>query len=155
MPKKYAAPSPRLVLLLLGFCLGLLVSAGGGSAIEQIGGRTFCGSCHVMHEAAWTHAQSAHARQACNECHAPQTFAIAHQARSTLYYTMANYFMDVPDVIRAGARTKDIIKNNCLRCHYETVREVNMGLKPYCTDCHRSVPHRGKLPLEQRTASDV
>jgi cytochrome c nitrite reductase small subunit len=111
-----------------------------------------------MAEAAWTHRQSAHGEQTCNECHIPHdniANMLVFKARTGVNDVVVNTFMDLADTVEASPAMKDVIKGNCVRCHYATVREVNMDVKEYCTDCHRSVPHLNKLPIDMRRAADV
>lgn len=53
----------------------LVAGAAGAYSMQATDQAAFCGSCHVMSEVAWTHKQSAHAKLACNECHAPSDLA--------------------------------------------------------------------------------
>ena len=116
----------------------------------------FCGSCHVMSEAAWTHSQSIHAKLACNECHAPASLAhkLVFKAEAGTRDIFHNSFQRVADVIHANPNTKDVVQANCIRCHGVTVSKVAMDSKPYCVDCHRSVPHKTRTPLAKRMAAD-
>jgi cytochrome c nitrite reductase small subunit len=140
------------------FLAGVFVILGANLALTATDDAAFCGSCHVMSEVVWTHKQSVHAKQACNECHIPHDSLVSmlpYKAREGLNDIVVNTFMDVDDNIMTGKVMKDTIKDNCVRCHYTTVREVNMDVKAYCTDCHRAVPHLNKLPLDRRRAADV
>ena len=61
-------------------------------------------------------------------------------------YRHVSAFMlgNIPDAIRARQYSKDIIQENCLRCHETTASgmiENSMELDRYCYDCHRSVAH--------------
>lgn len=139
------------------FFAGILVLAGTQLAITKTDNGAFCGNCHVMSEAVWTHQQSLHAKFACNDCHTPHAIVpkLPYKAQIGLHDIIVNTFMDVPDVIHSTTTMKDVVKQNCVRCHYASVQEVNMDVKPYCTDCHRSVPHMNKLPIDKRKAADV
>lgn len=140
------------------FIVGILAFAGGSAALSATDGAEFCASCHVMSEASWTHSKSVHAKQACNECHLPHDGAVGmlvFKAKLGLSDITVNTLSKAPDSIMAAQDMKDVIQQNCVRCHYSTVREVNMTVKPYCTDCHRSVPHMNKIPIDRRRAADV
>jgi cytochrome c nitrite reductase small subunit len=111
-----------------------------------------------MEESVWTHSRSIHARQACNECHIPHDGAahmLSYKVQLGLHDIMANTFSGVSGNIESGHDMKEVIQANCVRCHYATVKEVNMTTKQYCTDCHRSVPHQNKMPIDKRRAADV
>ncbi len=142
----------------LAFFAGIFVLAGTQFSISATDKPEFCGNCHVMSEAVWTHKQSVHAKQACNDCHLPHNSVAAmlpYKAKVGVNDIVVNTFMDVDDRIAATPEMKQVIKANCVRCHYSTVMDVNMDVKEYCTDCHRSVPHMNKLPIDRRKAADV
>jgi cytochrome c nitrite reductase small subunit len=144
-----------LLVAFIGGCFAFLCANASLSASDS---PPFCGSCHVMEEAVWTHSRSIHAKQACNECHIPHDGAarmLSYKARLGLNDIMANALSGVAGNIEAGPGMKDVIQANCVRCHYATVREVNMTVKPYCTECHRSVPHMNRMPVDKRRAADV
>jgi cytochrome c nitrite reductase small subunit len=47
-------------------------------------------------------------------------------------------------MLRAKPETKQIIQDNCVRCHQTAVEEIMAGAQPFdrdCWDCHRSVAH--------------
>ncbi|MDR2050359.1 MAG: NapC/NirT family cytochrome c [Deltaproteobacteria bacterium] len=155
---KNRSPGGKCLLPAAAFLAGALAILGGGAVLSATDTASFCASCHVMAEAAWTHKQSAHAKQACNECHIPHNgaaYMLAYKAKTGISDIVVNTFMDVADNIEVQAGMKNVIKANCVRCHYATVREVNMDVKAYCTDCHRSLPHMNKVPLDKRRAADV
>ena len=104
----------------------------------------------------WTHSLSIHAGQDCNQCHTPHGNVVnrlAFKAKIGISDVVAN-LGTLPDLIRATSSMKDVVQANCVRCHYESVRLVNMAVKPFCTDCHRSVPHMPKRPIDRRMAAD-
>lgn len=147
----------RLLPVVVAFIVGVVFILGTQQAISGTDGAAFCGSCHAMSEAVWTHSMSVHAKQACNECHTPHAIAtkLPFKAQIGLHDIYVNTTGNVPDDIQASKSTKDVIQANCVRCHYATIRDVNMTTKQYCTDCHRSVPHMNKLPIDRRKAADV
>ncbi len=117
----------------------------------------FCGSCHSMSETALTYSKSLHAKLACNECHAPHNLAakIPFKTKEAMRDVTATITKNVPDLIHAGAETRNVVQKNCLRCHGAVIESVNMTAKPYCTDCHRNVPHTPKMPIAKRSAADA
>ncbi len=144
-------------LVTCAFIVGFLVMAGSGVAMKGTDEAAFCAGCHVMADAAWSHKTSVHAKLACNECHAPQNIVskLPFKAVAGVSDIYSNTFHRIADVIHATPETKDVVQENCRRCHTMTTSKVAMDVKPYCTDCHRSVPHGKKLPIAQRMAADV
>ena len=61
----------------------------------------------------------------------------------------------IPNLIHAREKMKDVIQENCRRCHVATTMTVAMDVKQYCTACHRAVPHNKKLSIDRRKAADV
>ena len=57
---------------------------------------------------------------------------------------------DVP--IPPAKKHRDIVNQNCINCHAPVNAKVaSMAVKPYCTDCHRSVAHMRLNPISERT----
>ncbi len=109
---------------------------------------TACNNCHVMDAAyeGWFHAP--HKQWAtCNDCHTPSDPIPKYltKARSGFSHVSAFTLGDIPDAIRASDNTKQIVQQNCIRCHAETVSDLAIGqptnTERYCTECHRDVAH--------------
>ncbi len=149
--KKPAAPVWKWLLsgVVLGVAL-LGVSAWALTATDQ---RQFCASCHLMREAAVTQKMSMHANLSCNECHAP------HALLAKIPFKAEAGFVDVVANIQGkslpippSVKQRDVINQNCISCHAPVNAKVaSMLVKPYCTDCHRSVAHLRLNPISQRT----
>lgn len=155
---KKKGPGGKWLLPVVAFFAGIIGVLGTQMSISATDTAQFCGNCHVMSEAVWTHQQGAHAKQACNECHIPHDNIVnklSYKAMIGINDIVVNTFMDVEDTIMADDKMKQVIKDNCIRCHYATIKEVDMDVKGLCTDCHRSVPHMNKLPIDRRKAADV
>lgn len=150
-------PKKRWGIMFTAFVAGMFVMVGAGFAVKTTDQADFCARCHVMSEAAWTHKNSLHAKLDCNECHTPHNIVekLPFKAAVGLHDIRVNTFEHVVDRISATKDTKDVVQANCRRCHYATTMNVAMDVKPYCTDCHRSVPHNNKLPISKRKAADV
>lgn len=69
-----------------------------------------------------------------------------------LYHAAVFTLKEEPQVIRPRDASKEVIMNNCIRCHTQLNTEfVNTGMINYtqvqegegkaCWDCHREVPH--------------
>lgn len=105
-----------------------------------------CTNCHVMDAAYenWYHAPHEKVTK-CVDCHLPHSnifsyyyVKFASGAHDVLYFSTGR----VPDAIRIHEETAGIIQTNCIRCHTETVAEVNAHeLGRNCWACHRDVAH--------------
>lgn len=115
--------------------------------------RQFCASCHIMQEAAVTQKMGTHANLTCNECHAPHALLakIPFKAEAGFVDIVANIQgKSLP--IPASKKMRDVTNQNCIACHAPINKSVaSMAVKPYCTDCHRSVAHMRFNPISQRT----
>jgi cytochrome c nitrite reductase small subunit len=140
----------------LALACALLVVAAAGFAMQATDQAAFCGSCHVMREAALTHKQSVHAKLACNECHAPAGLGskIPFKAATGSADIAANLAKHYSEVIHAQKNHKDVVNANCIRCHEATVAQAAMDMKPYCAECHRQVPHKAATPISTRKVAD-
>lgn len=107
-----------------------------------------CANCHVMDSQYenWFHAPH-QAWATCADCHIPHEDFFAYWlykgksgAKDVYSFVTASY----PPMIRANAETKEIVQENCIRCHHDTVEVMLTGAMPLdrqCWDCHRSVAH--------------
>ncbi len=152
MKKSPGIPLTTVLVILL---MGIALTAGAGFSMKATDQAQFCGSCHVMYEAVRTHQHSVHAKLDCNECHTPDPFVskMTFKSYAGMKDMYRNALGQVYDVIHATDRTKDVVNDNCTRCHAMTTLNVET-VKPYCTDCHRQVPHLSKLPVAQRRVAD-
>lgn len=134
----------------------LVAGVAGSYAMQSTDQAAFCAGCHSMSEQAWTFQNSQHAKLACNDCHAPNNLAakIPFKAAAGASDAWSTVTKNIPDVIHANKLHKDVIQANCLRCHSPTVQAVAMDSKPYCVDCHRSVPHKSRAPISTRKVAD-
>lgn len=106
-----------------------------------------CNNCHVMDAVyeGWYHAS--HSRWAtCNDCHTPHDFIPKYfiKAKSGFNHVTAFTFGKIPDAIRAHPEARNILQENCIRCHSETVSMISDGMPDagrFCFDCHRTVAH--------------
>ncbi len=107
-----------------------------------------CATCHVMDAVYENWFHGAHQPWAtCSDCHLPHDNAIAYyfeKGRTGMHDAYVFSTGTAPQVIRATDETKEIIQDNCVRCHESTVESVMMGAQEFdrkCWDCHRSVAH--------------
>lgn len=141
-------------ILLGGVALGAVVLAFTSYVAGVTDQRPFCATCHIMGPQAVTHKLSTHLNVSCNECHLPQGNFFGHYTYKA--YTGLNDIyvntLDSPQLpVMATDSMKDIIDANCRRCHTSTnVNVDSMSAKPYCTDCHRNIPHMRTKPISTR-----
>ena len=108
---------------------------------------TTCNNCHVMDGAyeGWYHAGHKN-WTTCSECHVPHALIPKYyvKALSGYHHVTAFSFGNIPAAIRAKESSREVVQENCIRCHAETVAGIMDGDMPmdrYCFDCHRSVAH--------------
>lgn len=121
---------------------------------------TACNNCHVMDAAyeGWYH--GGHKLWAeCNDCHTPHDLIPKYfvKARSGFNHVTAFTLGEIPNAIRAKESSREIVQENCIRCHSETVANIGdgqMDAERYCFECHRDVAHgeRGRsiLPYQDK-----
>ena len=106
-----------------------------------------CNNCHVMDYVyeGWYHA--GHSEwTTCNECHTPHALIPKYitKAQSGYHHVTAFVSGNIPDAIRAKPHSRDIVQENCKRCHEATIANIDMSPmtgERYCFDCHRSAAH--------------
>jgi len=108
---------------------------------------TTCNNCHVMDSAyeGWYHA--AHKNwSACGDCHTPHAFIPKYlvKAQSGIRHVSAFTFGHIPEAIRARESSSEVVQENCIRCHLDTVENILAGPMEFdrnCFDCHRGIAH--------------
>ncbi len=103
----------------------------------------FCAGCHVMEAEydAWAHA-GAHRRKTCVDCHLPNGNAGIHyiwKAIDGMKDVVLFYSGAVPEHIELTEHGKEVLQANCIRCHEQTVANINHERK--CWECHRRIMH--------------
>lgn len=127
-----------------------------------------CINCHVMvpQYATWNH--SSHREKAtCNDCHVPQNNAFAKyffKGKDGLRHATMFTFRLEPEVIRIKEAGKEVVQNNCIRCHSNlnekvdtkhALADVHKGNGKLCWECHREVPHGKVRSLSATTNSAI
>lgn len=139
-------------LLLAGIIAGVVLTGVFAYALNYTDERQFCGSCHLMQEAARTQKMGPHANLTCNECHAPHALIakIPFKAAAATEDVLGNIAgKDLP--IPPSKTHRDVVNKNCIACHGPVNKSVaSMAVKPYCVDCHRGVAHMRLNPISQR-----
>lgn len=114
-----------------------------------------CMNCHVMAPQYATWQRGSHGRVAtCNDCHVPQdNFARTYyfKAQDGLRHASVFTFRLEPQVIQIKQAGKEVVQENCLRCHDHLTSLARLGTQSFvetqhgegkaCWDCHREVPH--------------
>lgn len=139
------------IALLVG-TLALVMSLGVGMYVTDFtaylgNNPTTCNNCHVMDAVyeGWFH--GGHKQWAtCNDCHTPHALIPKYlvKAQSGYHHVTAFIFGEIPNAIRAKEASSEIVQENCIRCHTETVSAMLDNPTPFdrnCFDCHRSVAH--------------
>ncbi len=116
-----------------------------------------CTNCHIMNEQfnSWS-SSSHHARATCNDCHVPNDSIIAK------YYVKAEHgyrhskgftFNDFHEPIQITKGSRDVVIENCIRCHEAFTHEIRAAGRGYtpdadgitggsdCIHCHSSIAH--------------
>ncbi|UXX78321.1 cytochrome c nitrite reductase small subunit [Reichenbachiella carrageenanivorans] len=114
-----------------------------------------CINCHVMttEYVTWNH--SAHRNVAtCNDCHVPHDNVFNKyyfKAKDGLYHASVYTLRIEPQAITMRQPSKEVVQNNCVRCHMGQVTDVKMTAwveshqesrtSRLCWECHRDTPH--------------
>lgn len=106
-----------------------------------------CNNCHVMDYVyeGWYHA--GHSEwTTCNDCHTPHALIPKYitKAQSGYHHVTAFISGNIPDAIRARPHSREIVQENCKRCHEATIDNIDLSPmtgERYCFDCHRSAAH--------------
>lgn len=106
-----------------------------------------CNNCHVMDAVyeGWYHGGH-HLVANCGDCHTPHALIPKYWVKATTGMRHVYMFStgNIPDAIRTLPATDEMIQENCIRCHADTVEGIVEGAQPfdrYCWDCHRNVAH--------------
>lgn len=108
-----------------------------------------CVNCHVMreHYDGWQKA-SHHAAASCNDCHLPQRFLARYlvKAENGWWHSKGFTLQDFHEPIRIREYTRNVVLENCIRCHADLVRSIGAHSGPEaapmdCIRCHDRVGH--------------
>jgi cytochrome c nitrite reductase small subunit len=131
-----------LIAAAIAAVLGILAAFGPPGLYAKSESPEYCGSCHVMESRyeAWFHA-GAHRRIKCVDCHLPTgprhlAAKVLHGGQEFLAFHTGRFAED----IRLSSHGAQILKENCLRCHTETMARVNEDRN--CWECHRRLGHK-------------
>ena len=147
---------PKTLQLLLAALVvvgvGLFLALGPPKLLAKSESPDFCASCHVMEAEyeAWFH-QGAHRRKACVECHLPGDNLASHylwKSIDGMKDVVVFHSGRVPDDIRISAHGREVVRQNCVRCHETAVSMIDNGR--LCWDCHRRITHARTGSIETR-----
>ncbi|MCX7611193.1 MAG: cytochrome c nitrite reductase small subunit [Ignavibacterium sp.] len=157
---KSMIPPPQwrfFVLILIGIGFGfILLALHLGRATSYLSNNpSACVNCHVMAPYYATWEKGSHGRVAtCNDCHIPQDNFIKSylfKAKDGMRHSYVFTFRLEPQVIRIKQAGKDVVQQNCIRCHINQIHPVSVRAissqkiqedgDGYCWDCHRETPH--------------
>lgn len=109
-----------------------------------------CNNCHVMDNVyeSWYHGGH-QAWATCNDCHTPHALIPKYYVKALSGYHHVSAFLlgNIPTAIRAKDSSKDVVQENCLRCHEATIDNLSWKMsyagedQRYCFECHRTVAH--------------
>lgn len=114
-----------------------------------------CVNCHIMapQYATWNHS-SHRERATCNDCHVPHNNVFNKyyfKAKDGLRHSTMFALRLEPQVIHIKDAGKEVVQNNCIRCHEHLLTDNKMAQKSgsfqhnrtdrTCWECHREVPH--------------
>lgn len=160
---QYLLPPPNWrfsVVILLGIIAGLgihILNISNAASYLSDDPQT-CVNCHVMYPEYASWEKGSHGRvTTCNDCHVPQDNIIRKymfKASDGLRHASIFTFRMEPQVIRIKDAGRDVVQENCIRCHANYLHPVSLraiGAKSIhddtdrlCWDCHRETPH-GKV----------
>lgn len=112
-----------------------------------------CVNCHIMQAQydGWQHG-SHHAVANCVDCHLPADFVPKYLAKAENGYRHGRAFttQDFAEPIVVAPRGREILQNNCLRCHDALAHGLGewAASPPLpCTHCHAAVGHGDRAGL--------
>jgi len=119
-----------------------------------------CVNCHIMNDQynAWS-SSSHHSRATCNDCHVPHDSMLSkYMVKAEHGYRHSKGFTlnDFHEPIRMTPSSRDVVIDNCVRCHDAMTHEIRLAARPDgssrgdatmgsgavdCLHCHASVAH--------------
>jgi cytochrome c nitrite reductase small subunit len=145
--------------IVLSIALGIAAGVGGYTFRYAEGFSYFktdpraCVNCHIMQPQydGWSKA-SHHAVAVCVDCHLPEAFIPKYIAKSENGWRHGKLFttQTFEEPIRVKAAGKQILQDNCVRCHEALVGDmlaVNQRHGIDCVQCHSTVGHGERTGL--------
>ncbi len=105
---------------------------------------SFCVRCHVMEEQFISLMKGGlHSTLNCGDCHLPKDNKFRYyytKGTDGVRHLLVYHSGKVPDNITARHGSKEIIRENCIRCH-SSMAPMLSG-QTNCWDCHKRTTHR-------------
>lgn len=152
------SPGWRWAWLALAIAGGVLLGVSGFTANYAEGLSYFsadpraCANCHIMRPQydGWQKA-SHHAVATCADCHLPTTFFAKYLAKAEngWHHSKGFTLQNFEEPIQIKAKNRQILQDNCERCHREMVHELVGGGNGEleCVHCHSGVGHGERAGL--------
>ncbi len=157
---QYLLPPPNWrfsVVILLGIIVGLgihILNISNAASYLSDDPQT-CVNCHVMYPEYASWEKGSHGRvTTCNDCHVPQDNIIRKymfKASDGFRHASMFTFRMEPQVIRIKDAGRDVVQENCIRCHANYLHPVSLraigagsindDTDRLCWNCHRETPH--------------
>ena len=152
-PSKWKIP----VILLTGVVAGLFFYIAHISRVASYlsDNPSTCMNCHIMapQHATWNHSSHRN-RTNCNDCHVPHNNVFNKyffKAKDGIRHATIFTLRKEPQVIFIKEAGKQVVMDNCIRCHQDLLRDEKVqnytsvynherSERP-CWDCHRETPH--------------
>ena len=145
---------PLLLTVAAGILLGL-----GGFTFRYAEGLSYfssdpraCANCHIMRRQydGWQKA-SHHTVATCADCHLPVTFFAKYLAKAEngWHHSKGFTLQNFEEPIRIKSKNRQILQDNCERCHQAMIHELVGGGNGEleCVHCHASAGHGERAGL--------
>lgn len=116
-----------------------------------------CVNCHIMNDQynSWS-SGSHHSRATCNDCHVPHDSVFskyAVKAEHGYRHSKGFTFQDFHEPIRITKGSRDVVIDNCVRCHEAMTQDIRLAAPGHgadthgvsggvdCLHCHAAVAH--------------
>lgn len=152
-PRKWRLPVIFITSIIVGIILFLLYVSKAYSYLSD--NPATCTNCHIMapQYATWNH--SSHREKAvCNDCHVPHNNVLNKyyfKGKDGLRHAAMFTLRKEPQVITIHEAGKEVVQNNCIRCHQKLLEDPKLigNVEAHiahredriCWSCHREVPH--------------
>ena len=114
--------------------------------------------CHIMkpyYESAFHNIHREENNVNCRDCHIPENNlaeALVYKAYSGARDYYKNTFAP-PKALLPKEWSKNIIQENCVRCHAIVVERINHTDGKRCFECHRGIPH--EQPIQSFSTQQI
>jgi cytochrome c nitrite reductase small subunit len=152
-PKPWIVPVTILTLILMITAVYLFFTSRAVSYLSD--DPETCINCHVMTPQYITWSHGSHREVAvCNDCHVPHNNVVNKyffKAKDGLRHATVFTLRNEPQVIFIKEDGKNVVQNNCIRCHEYLITDDKLNAfnmethhsrqQRICWDCHRETPH--------------